>query len=101
MHQVDEDDPLRQKLADAVQAAREDVRHPLYTLRPSDADGRVPDDAVAEVVTVALRRWRSSGRRKGGQRHPANDLGKGLWDHFKPGFCYPNAATTSTSWAAS
>ena len=80
------DEVLRQKLADAVQASRNDVRHPWYALCPNDSC--VPDDYVAEIVTTALRRWRSSERRKGGQRDRVHDVGKGLWDHFKVEFDY-------------
>jgi hypothetical protein len=76
----DSEDALRKELADAVQATRDDVRHPWYLLRPES--GQVPDEAVEEVVTIAVRRWRSSNRRKGGRRDRVHDLGTGLYQHF-------------------
>jgi hypothetical protein len=71
---------LRKELAEVVQATRDDVRHPWYLLRP--ASGRVPDEAVNEVVSIALRRWGSSKRRKGGRLDRVHDLGTGLYQHF-------------------
>jgi len=37
---------------------------------------------VDEVVGIAVRRWRSSPRRKGGRRDRGHDLGRGLADRF-------------------
>jgi hypothetical protein len=73
------DEALRRELAQVIQATRDDVRHPWY-LRPES--GLVPDEAVNEVVAVALRRCRSSRRRKGGRHDRVHDLGTGLYQHF-------------------
>jgi hypothetical protein len=82
------DDVLRQSLGEAVQASRDDVRHPWYSLRPEQ--GVIPDDVTEEIVAVALRRWRSNQRRKGGHRDPVADLAKGLHEHFA-GIEWPDA----------
>jgi hypothetical protein len=74
------DQALLNELAEVVQATRDDVRHPWYLLRP--ASGRVPDEEANEVARIALRRWRSSERRKGGRHDWVHDLGTGLYRHF-------------------
>jgi hypothetical protein len=81
-------DALRQSLRKAVQAARDDVRHPWYSLRPEH--DVIPDDVTEEIVAVSLRRWRSNQRREGGRRDPVADLAKGLHEHFA-GIDWPDA----------
>jgi hypothetical protein len=75
-----EDEALRRQLSDVVQQVRDDVRNPWYTLRP--VDGAMPPDVVEEVVSVAMRRWRSRNRRAAGRRDPIRDLAAGLHAHF-------------------
>jgi hypothetical protein len=75
-------DRLREQLIEVVQATSNDVRHAWYTLRPSRHPDRLEDETAEEIVTVALRRWRSQDRRKGGRRDPTTDLAKGLHEHY-------------------
>ena len=67
-----DDAALRERLRVLIKSSASEIWSPWYVL------GHVPDEDADLFADVALRRWRSRGRRSSGRHDPVRDLGKGF-----------------------